>query len=129
MRRPRTLRGIDVETRGLTEIVAIGHVSHVETIEPETVRTSSDFSSPRVEVNEDGSATVVAIAEMFRFEPETIRVPNRGPITFRVTSPDVIHGFQIVGTNVNLTVIPGYVLETTVTLPIDSRVGERARGA
>ena len=34
---------------------------------------------------------------------------------FRITSPDVLHGFQIVGTNVNLTVAPGYVSEATTT--------------
>jgi cytochrome c oxidase subunit 2 len=42
-------------------------------------------------------------------------------VTFRLTSPDVIHGFQIVGTNVNMMIAPGYVNELTVSLP---RVGE-----
>ena len=37
------------------------------------------------------------------------------PVRFRITSPDVLHGFQIVGTNVNLTVAPGYVSEGTTT--------------
>ncbi len=96
---------------------AVHPPSHVETIDPTTVRTSSEFSRPRVEINDDGSALVVGVAEMFDFEPFLIRVPSLGPITFRLTSPDVIHGFQIVGTNVNLTVTPGYVIETTVTLP------------
>jgi cytochrome c oxidase subunit 2 len=50
-----------------------------------------------------------------------IRVPVRTPVTFRVTSSDVLHGFQIVGTNVNLTVSPGYVSEVTTTF---ARPGE-----
>ena len=40
---------------------------------------------------------------------------------FRITSPDVLHGFQIVGTNVNVTVAPGYVSEVTTTF---ARPGE-----
>ena len=42
-------------------------------------------------------------------------MPAGVPVTFRITSPDVLHGFQIVGTNVNLTVAPGYVSEATTT--------------
>ena len=38
-------------------------------------------------------------------------------VTFRVTSPDVIHGLEIVGTNANAMVIPGYVSEFSVTFP------------
>jgi cytochrome c oxidase subunit 2 len=44
-----------------------------------------------------------------------VRLPAGRPVRFRVTSPDVLHGFQIVGTNVNLTVAPGYVSEATAT--------------
>ena len=35
-------------------------------------------------------------------------------MTFYITSPDVIHGFEIVGTNANTMVIPGQVAELTV---------------
>jgi cytochrome c oxidase subunit II len=34
-------------------------------------------------------------------------------VTFRVTSTDVVHGFQIVGSNANTMVIPGYVSQFT----------------
>jgi cytochrome c oxidase subunit 2 len=50
---------------------------------------------------------------MFQFRPSVIRVPT-GPVRFRMTSPDVIHGFQIVGTNANVTVTPGYVSEFSI---------------
>jgi cytochrome c oxidase subunit 2 len=42
-------------------------------------------------------------------------VPAGVPVTFRVTSADVLHGFQIARTNVNVTVAPGYVSEATTT--------------
>lgn len=102
-------------------VSAAGHAihppSHIETIDPTTVRVTGDFVEPRVEIKNDGSAVVVGLSEMFVFRPQTMRVPAGKPVTFRLTSPDVIHGFQIVGTNVNATVIPGYVTETTVTFP------------
>jgi len=44
-----------------------------------------------------------------------VRVPAGRRIRFRVTSPDVLHGFQIVGTNVNVTVAPGYISEVETT--------------
>lgn len=90
--------------------------SHIETIDPLKVRTETEFAEPGVTVGDDG-VTVVVVAELFRFRPEVIRVPAGRPITFRLTSPDVIHGFQVVGTNANTMAIPGYVSEFTITFP------------
>jgi cytochrome c oxidase subunit 2 len=100
---------------------AVHPPSHIETIDPLRVRTDSDFATPRVEHTAEGGVVVIGTAEMFRFLPEVIRVPVGRPVTFRLTSPDVIHGFQIVGTNVNMMIAPGYVNELTVSLP---RAGE-----
>ena len=36
-------------------------------------------------------------------------------MTFRITSSDVMHGFEVVGTNANAMAIPGYVSQFTVT--------------
>jgi cytochrome c oxidase subunit 2 len=36
-------------------------------------------------------------------------VPQGEPVTLRLSSPDVIHGILVTGTNVNTMVIPGYV--------------------
>jgi cytochrome c oxidase subunit II len=46
-------------------------------------------------------------------------VPTDTPITFRATSADVVHGFLITGTNINLMLVPGYVssLETRFAAP------------
>jgi cytochrome c oxidase subunit 2 len=89
--------------------------SHVETIDPGAVRTDPRFSVPGVTLADDGSATVVVIAQMFAFLPMEIRVPAGAPVTFRLTSPDVVHGFQIVGTNGNTMVVPGYVSSFTTS--------------
>jgi cytochrome c oxidase subunit II len=95
--------------------------SHVETIDPDTVTVRGEFAHPEVVTRADGGVTVSMRAEMYVFRPEVVRVPAGRPVTFRITSPDVLHGFQIVGTNINLTVAPGYVSETTMTF---ARPGE-----
>jgi cytochrome c oxidase subunit 2 len=88
--------------------------SHVETINPATARTDARFARPGTTFNDSG-ATVVVLSAMFSFEPAEIRVPAGRPVTFRITSPDVTHGFQIVGTNANTMVIPGYISRFTTT--------------
>ncbi|MFQ5530941.1 MAG: cytochrome c oxidase subunit II [Gemmatimonadota bacterium] len=100
---------------------AIEPPSRVETIDPETVRTDAEFGRPGVTIHNDGSATVVVQAFTFAFLPNEIRVPHGRPVTFRITSPDVIHGFQIVQTNGNVMVVPGYVSQFTTTF---DRAGE-----
>jgi cytochrome c oxidase subunit 2 len=42
-------------------------------------------------------------------------VPANTPVTFRLTSTDVVHGFQIVGTNGNTMILPGYVSQFTTS--------------
>jgi len=96
-------------------VQAVRPPSHVETINPQEVYDSEEFSSTGVETRPDGSVLVTMVAEMFFFDPDQVVVPAGKPVTFRVTSPDVIHGLEIVGTNVNAMVIPGYVSELTIT--------------
>lgn len=99
----------------VTAVGGAGHPpSHTEVIDPDTLRVSGEFAAPGV-TRRDGGITVSVRSEFYVFRPETIRVPAGVPVTFRVTSADVLHGFQIVGTNVNLTVAPGYVSQQTVT--------------
>lgn len=96
---------------------AVRPPSHVETIDPAKIFTDSDFSRFGVTVTEDGEIEVRIVALMFVFLPNEIRVPHGRPIKFRLTSSDVIHGFQIVSTNANSTVIPGYVSQFRITFP------------
>src|SRR5689334_15931564 len=67
--------------------------SHVETIDPQTVMHDPRFATPGVRHNSDGSATVIIVASMWSWTPGDIQVPPHVPVTFRVTSTDVIHGF------------------------------------
>jgi cytochrome c oxidase subunit 2 len=89
--------------------------SHIETVDPDTLGVQGEFATPGVVEHADGSVTAVVRAEFYVFEPSVLRVPAGRPVTLRVTSRDVLHGLQIVGTNVNLTVAPGYVSQVVVT--------------
>lgn len=96
---------------------AIHPPSHVEVINPEEVYDSEEFGAPGVQRFDDGSARVTMVAEMFYFDPDEIVVTAGKPVTFRVTSPDVIHGLLVAGTNTNAMIVPGYVTEFTITFP------------
>ncbi len=94
---------------------AIQPPSHIETLDPTTLTTNPEFGTPAVKTRADGSVVVSVVAQMFSFSPDPIEVPANRPVTFRLTSADVIHGFEVVGTNANAMAIPGYVSQFTVT--------------
>lgn len=95
---------------------AVHPPSHVETIDPTTVTESGEFANPGVTLTDEG-AEVVMLTQMYSFLPGEVRVPRGKPVRFRVTSPDVLHGFQIVGTNANMMISPGYISQFTMTFP------------
>jgi cytochrome c oxidase subunit 2 len=110
--------GVIVTTAALG---AVQPPSHVETVDPTTLADHPEFGNPGVKVNPDGSVVVTVVAQMFFFQPDPIEVPAGRPVTFRLTSGDVIHGFEVVGTNANAMAVPGYVSQFTVTF---DRAGE-----
>ena len=85
--------------------------SHVETADPRTLHLRGEFIESNLgsALEPDGSVTVRAIGQQYSFTPQCILVPTDTPITFRVTSADVVHGFLITGTAINLMLVPGYI--------------------
>lgn len=83
----------------------------IETVNPTTLHLSGEFVEENLgsAVEPDGSVTVRLIGQQYSFTPQCILVPADTPIRFRGTSADVIHGFLITGTNVNIMLEPGYV--------------------
>ena len=96
---------------------AIQPPSHLETVDPTALSSHPEFKAPGVSVRPDGGVVAVVVAAMFNFDPNPIEVPANTPVTFRLTSSDVIHGFEIIGTNANAMAVPGYVSQFTVTFP------------
>ena len=72
------------------------------------VRTEGEFANPHLErVGDEYVAYMQAFA--FGYLPGEVRVRKGAKVTFYVTSPDVLHGFNIERTNINVEVIPGEV--------------------
>jgi cytochrome c oxidase subunit II len=85
--------------------------SRVETADPRTLHLGGEFIESNLgsAVEADGSVSVRAIGQQYSFTPQCILVPTDTPITFRLTSADVVHGFLITGTTINLMLVPGYI--------------------
>jgi cytochrome c oxidase subunit 2 len=96
---------------------AVHPPSYMETIDPGSLANNPEFSNPSVTIRADGSVMVSVLAQTFSFTPNPIEVPANRPVTFRITSSDVDHGFEIIGTNANAMVLPGYVTQFTMTFP------------
>ncbi len=88
------------------------------TIEPpDSPLQSERFRQPGTYKTDEGTYRTYVLSQQFAFRPGTgraIKVPAGKPVTFYLTSKDVIHGFQIVGTNVNVMAIPGQLARFTV---------------
>jgi cytochrome c oxidase subunit II len=87
--------------------------SNVEAIDASRLHLAGEFMEQNLgtEIQADGSAVVRVIAQQYSFVPGCIVVPAQTRVVFRATSPDVMHGFIVAGTNVNTMVVPGFVAE------------------
>jgi cytochrome c oxidase subunit 2 len=98
--------------------------SRVETADPRRLHLGGEFIESNLgsAVEPDGSITVRAIGQQYSFTPDCILVPTGTTVTFRMTSADVVHGFLITDTNINLMLVPGYI--STITARFDTQ-GDR----
>lgn len=98
--------------------------ARVETIDPRTLHVAGEFIETNLgsAVERDGSVTVRIVGQQYSFTPQCIVVPSDTLITFRAASADVVHGFLIQNTNVNLMLVPGYVstISTRFASPVES---------
>ena len=85
--------------------------SNAERIDPKTLHLSGEFTEPNLGtvVEPNGQITTRIVATQFAFVPNCVVVPEGQNVTLRLSSPDVIHGILVAGTNVNTMVVPGYV--------------------
>jgi len=95
----------------------------IETVNPSTLHIAGEFTENNLgsAVEPDGSVTVRLVAQQYSFTPQCILIPDKTPIRFRGTSADVIHGFLIDGTDVNVMLEPGYIstFDTTFRQPAE----------
>ncbi|KGR74181.1 cytochrome c oxidase subunit II [Ureibacillus sinduriensis] len=93
------------------------------TIDYEKVDEISPFDNPGVHKVEgkDWEYEVVLVASAFSYNPPEIKIPVGSKVRFIATTKDVIHGFEVAGTNINMMLEPGYVSELVTTV---DKVGE-----
>jgi len=85
--------------------------------DPANPATSDAFRDPGVYQTGQNEYEVYVVAQQFLFDPGTsqpIRLPANSRVTFHITSVDVIHGFEVSGTNINVMAIPGQIATITV---------------
>jgi cytochrome c oxidase subunit 2 len=88
-----------------------------EVLDPATLHLRGEFVESNLGAAEgpSGSLTVRMIAQQFVFVPQCVEVPVGVPITFRMTSADVVHMLSFLGTDYGLKVVPGAITEATFT--------------
>lgn len=85
--------------------------SNREYIDPKSLHLSGEFTEANLgtSVAADGQVTTRIITTQFAFVPQCVVVPVDRQVTLRFTSPDVIHGILVTGTNVNTMIVPGHI--------------------
>lgn len=85
--------------------------SNIERIDPQRLHLSAEFTESNLgtKVEANGQITARIVATQFAFVPRCVLLPADTPVTIRLSSPDVIHGILVSGTNVNTMVVPGYI--------------------
>ena len=71
------------------------------------LRKTPPFDNPGVREVAPGKYEAVIIGQTWAFTPDEIDLPAGSDVTFIATSADVVHGFLIPGTRVNMMLIPG----------------------
>ena len=85
------------------------------TIDPAKVMQTPPFNTPGVRQTGPNQYEAVVVGFTWGFLPPEIRVPHGAQVTFVATSMDVIHGFDIEGTRINMMLIPGRISRNTYT--------------
>ncbi len=78
-------------------------------IDPARVSQTPPFDRPGLRQLSDGTYEAYYVSRVFSFTPATLTVPVNKKIVFYVTSADVVHGFYIAKTDVNMMAEPGWV--------------------
>jgi cytochrome c oxidase subunit 2 len=78
-------------------------------IDPRRVYQTPPFDKPGVREVGPGDYQAVIVSQTWAFVPPVIRVPVNARITFIATTVDVIHGFNVEGTRLNMMLVPGQI--------------------
>src|SRR5699024_5000782 len=83
------------------------------TLDPALVDQEQPFNNPGLHQIGDNEYQFTIVASAFDYNVGTddkiVEIPKGATVHFNVTTKDVIHGFEIAGTNVNMMIEPDYV--------------------
>lgn len=91
--------------------------SCLATINPEKVDQTAPSNEPGLKKVEgkDWDYELVFVASAFSYNPGEIEIPLGAKVKIMATTKDVIHGFEVAGSNINMMLEPGYISEHTAT--------------
>jgi cytochrome c oxidase subunit 2 len=97
--------------------------SCLTTIDPTKVDTTAPFDKPGLKKVEgkEWDYELVFVASAFNYTPGDVKIPKGSKVKIMATTKDVIHGFEVAGTNINMMLEPGFVSEYVATF---SKTGE-----
>ena len=86
-------------------------------IDPEKVKETAPFNKTGLHKTGENEYELIIVASAFHYDigkDKVIKIPKGAKVTYKIATTDVVHGFSVAGTNVNMMVEPGYVSELTV---------------
>lgn len=103
-------------------LVAIGNgvINHDITVanpegrvDPLTLEVTAPFDAPGVFETGNNTYDVFLVAKKWQYVPNEIHLPEGAVATFYVSTPDIVHGFKVIDTNINIMVLPGEISRVT----------------
>ncbi|PKG24075.1 cytochrome c oxidase subunit II [Niallia nealsonii] len=93
------------------------HAAAIETVDPKKTDETAPFNKPGLKkVSEkEWDYELVIVASVFQYSPSEVEIPVGAKVKIIATSKDVIHGLEVVETNINLMLEPGLVTEKIAT--------------
>ncbi|HLR63801.1 MAG TPA: cytochrome c oxidase subunit II [Pseudogracilibacillus sp.] len=89
------------------------------TLDPENVREQEPFTEPGLKQIGDNEYQLTIVTSAFDFDvgnpDKVVEIPKGATVHVVSTTTDVVHGFEIAGTNVNMMLEPGYISTLTYT--------------
>ena len=71
--------------------------------------STTDFAEPGVRQLSETAYEAYVVGRVWQWDPNEIRIPAGSTLKVYLTSADVQHGYRVIGTNINVMVVPGQI--------------------
>jgi cytochrome c oxidase subunit 2 len=89
--------------------------SRVQSIDPAKLTETEPFDHPGLRKIGENEYEAYYVGQIFSWNPSKLEVPLGAHVTFYATSADVMHGFSVPETGINMMVTPGWVNSISYT--------------